>query len=76
MARVIGIHHLELKPGVTAQAFEEFFWKEYLPNAPKFSDTRVSLLKGDKGDQMGKYMIMIEFDSDLPRSNGHPVRTN
>jgi len=63
MTRVIGIHHLELNPGVTPQALEEFFQQEFLPSMSKLPDVKASLFKGDKGDRLGQYMLLFEFDS-------------
>ena len=68
MAKVLGIHQLELKSGVTAEAFEKFFQEEYLTKHPSFPDVTPSLLKGDKGERVGKYLLIFEFDSPEARA--------
>jgi hypothetical protein len=63
MPRIVGIHHLELKPGVEAQEFERFFRDEWLVDTSGLPGMTTSLLKGDKGKRDGKYLMMFEFDN-------------
>lgn len=68
MAKVVGIHNLELQPGVKAKDFEKFFREEWLVGTFDLSGVKTLLLKGDKGKRDGKYLMMIEFDSFDDRS--------
>jgi hypothetical protein len=63
MPRIVGIHHLELKPGVEAQEFERFFRDKWLVDTSGLPGMTTSLLKGDKGKRDGKYLMMFEFDN-------------
>ena len=61
-ARVYGLHMIDLKPGVTGEQFEDFFANRYLPlwNAPGWT---IRLLKGDRGDRAGRYLVMYEIET-------------
>jgi hypothetical protein len=59
--RLLSIHFLELKPGVTAEQFEAFLAQEFhnqqgLPGARNF------ILKCDRGDRVGSYALLMESD--------------
>jgi hypothetical protein len=54
------MHMIALRPGVKAEDFEKFVIEEVYP-LPWLSE--VYLLKGDRGDREGKYLVMYEFES-------------
>lgn len=60
MAKVIGIHTLELKPGVSEAAFEQFIRQESLSALP---GVKISYYKGDRGERAGKYRMIFEVES-------------
>ncbi len=62
MPKVYGLHLFMLRPDVTQEAFEQFVTEELyqLPMPPGWT---FHLLKGDKGDRAGKYLLMIEIES-------------
>jgi len=60
MSKVFGMHMIALRPGVKAEDFEKFVTEEVYP-LPWLSE--VYLLKGDRGDREGKYLVMWEFES-------------
>ena len=71
MSKVFGMHLIALKPGVKAQDFERFVAGEVYPlPSPEGSETY--LLKGDRGDREGKYMLMSEFESVEDRDRYYP----
>ena len=59
MAKVFGIHMIGLRPGVKGEDFERFFREKVSP-LPRLSGMKVYLLKGDRGDREGKYLVMLE----------------
>ena len=73
MARVIAIREVMLKPGVSEQDFERFVAEEFYPVwrqlPPEF---QVSVLKGDRGDRVGGYIIVDEFESVETRNRLFP----
>ena len=72
MAKVYGLHALELKPGVDAQEFERFFIEELLPRTtiPGGVD---SLLRGDRGERNGRYLLLTEIESPQRRDQLFPL---
>lgn len=52
---------IDLKPGVTEQQFEEFFATRFLPEW-KVPGWSIRLLKGDRGDRAGRYLVMYEAE--------------
>jgi len=67
MPRVIGVHQLELKPGVQAEDLERFF-REEMAAGPGLSGTATCLMIGDKGKRNGKYLLLFEFDGPNDRA--------
>lgn len=71
MSKVLGMHMIALKPGVKAEDFETFVTEEVYPLlALEGSDTY--LLKGDRGDREGKYLMVSEFESVELRDRYYP----
>jgi hypothetical protein len=62
MSKVFGMHMIALKPGVKAEDFAKFVTEEVYP-LPSLEGAEVYLLKGDRGDREGKYLLMYEFES-------------
>ena len=62
MAKIIGIHPLELRDNVQAETLETFCRNELLPAVSALPGTKARLFKGDKGARNGKYLLLFEFD--------------
>lgn len=62
MAKVYGIHEVELCPGVTGQALEKYFVEELQPQ-PFYPGWKLQLVKADRGERAGKYAVLIEIES-------------
>jgi hypothetical protein len=62
MSKVFGMHMIALKPGVKAEDFEKFVTEEVYPLF-SLEGSEVYLLKGDRGDREGKYLVVQEFES-------------
>ena len=63
---MFGLHALKmtLKDNVTPEEFEKFYLDEYAPAFEKaFPGTKLHLLKGDRGENKGKYGEFIYFKS-------------
>ena len=72
MAKVLGMHKVELKPGVDEREFEEFICNEVIPIYGRVPGQTVRLLRGDQGERDGKYMVLIEIDSPERRDEIYP----
>jgi len=61
MGRVLGLHEVELRPDVDPSEFERVFADEIATSAtpPGF---RARLLKGERGDRTGKFLVLMEMD--------------
>jgi hypothetical protein len=71
MSKVFGMHMIALKPGVKAESFEKLVKEEVLP-LPSLADVQGYLLKGDRGDREGKYLVTYEFESVEVRDRYYP----
>ena len=72
MAKVFGMHKVELKPGVNGMEFEDFICNEIVPIYNRVPGQTVHLLKGDQGDRDGKYLVLVEIDSPERRDQIYP----
>ena len=72
MTRVFGLHEIELNPGVKEEDFENFFLNE-VAKAPLYPGWRARLLKGDRGERQGKYLMLIDIDSVEARDQFAPA---
>ena len=72
MAKVFGIHELELRPGVTPEQFEQFVRAE-VAQAPAQPVWTIHMLKGDRGTRDGKFAVLIEIESVETRDRLFPV---
>ncbi|MET0828481.1 MAG: hypothetical protein ABWY26_03085 [Microbacterium sp.] len=72
MGKIYGLHSLELRPGVTGEDFERFFTStaEQMPLLPGW---RIALVKGERGDQVGQYLALVEVDSIEARNRVSPA---
>ena len=62
MAKVFGMHRIALRPGVNGEDFEQFF-RDAAPRVPVVPGWIWHLLKGDKGDRAGRYLLLAEIES-------------
>lgn len=61
MARMYGVHEIELRPGVDPKQFEQFCREKFLPVANSIvEDVHTMLLVGNRGERNGKYLILME----------------
>ena len=61
MAKVFGIHTIELRPGVQAEDLERFVIEECYPI--RIEGVELCLARGDKGKREGKYVLVYEIES-------------
>jgi hypothetical protein len=73
VAKVYGIHPIELKPGVSVAEFEQFIHGEGAPLFQTPNGAKVSILKGDRGARAGRYAVLLEFDSVEARNQTFPT---
>ncbi|MBE3661287.1 hypothetical protein BOO91_10180 [Vibrio navarrensis] len=62
IARVIGIHNVALREGVTAQQFERFIADNH-QRIEDYPDWKFRLLKGERGNRLDQYVVMMEIAS-------------
>ena len=61
MAKVYGLHEVELVPGADPEEFEKV--ASELAKGHGYEGWKLSLLKGERGERNGKYLIMVEIES-------------
>jgi hypothetical protein len=71
MSKVFGMHMIALNPGVKAEDFERFVTEEVYPLL-SLEGSESYLLKGDRGDREGKYLMVSEFESVEARDRYYP----
>ena len=72
MAKVFGIHEVELRPGVSEADFEKYV-TEGLYAVPQYPGWTSYLLKGDRGVRTGKYLWIFEIESVEARDRFAPA---
>jgi len=72
MGKVYGLHTLQLNPGVTGEGFERFAASN-IKQWPTIPGWRFALLKGDRGDEVGQYLALVELDSIKARDRVAPT---
>jgi hypothetical protein len=72
MARLFGIHEIELYSGVKPEDFERFVIEE-VNRSQLLPGVTTHVLKGDRGDREGKYLVMLEFESTESRDRFFPT---
>jgi len=71
MAKVFGIHQLELKPDANVAEFEQFV-RDELNAVPGIPGWQGSIAKGDRGESVGKYVLIVEVESLETRNRDIP----
>jgi hypothetical protein len=71
MAKVFGMHEIELRPDVKPEEYEQFFTQE-IAHLPVFPGWKAYLLKADRGERAGKYLLMYEVESVETRDRYFP----
>ncbi len=70
-AKVYSINMIALKPGVTGEQFERFFAERLYPNW-KVPGATMRLVKGDRVDRTGRYLVIFEIESRALRDRWFP----
>jgi hypothetical protein len=71
IAKLFGVHEIELLPGVSEADFERFVNAEFLPLSGMEGWTGY-LAKGDRGERAGKYAVILEIESAAARDRYSP----
>ena len=71
MAKVIGIHRLELKPGVPGEQVQALATQ--ITREMQIPGVTITLGQGDRGERAGQYVMLIEIDSVETRDRYFPV---
>ncbi|GAA3690561.1 hypothetical protein GCM10022204_01890 [Microlunatus aurantiacus] len=71
MARVLGVHEIELKPGVDPDRFEKAASEVVTSAQPE--GWRTLVLKGERGPRSGNYLIIFEIDGPEARDRLYPA---
>ena len=72
MAKVFGIHEIEVRSGMNEQEFERIATQDAFPALP-LPDTRYYLLKRDRGTRNGRHLLVFEFTSVEARDRVAPT---
>ncbi|MEP6513716.1 MAG: hypothetical protein ABJA79_07595, partial [Parafilimonas sp.] len=70
---VIAIRKVKVKAGVSDQAFEQFAEKVAHSDYGKLPGVKEYFAKGERGDEVGTYLYVWEFDSKITRNFYFPV---
>ena len=62
MAKVFGVTPIELRPGVSGEAFERLWLEEYAPLGKRLGWIG-HVAKADRGERAGKYVVIWEITS-------------
>ncbi|MFI9383686.1 hypothetical protein [Kutzneria sp. NPDC052558] len=62
VARVVGIHNLALRAGVTEEMFDRFIAENH-HRIDDYPDWRFHVLKGERGNRLDQYVMMMEIAS-------------
>lgn len=73
MAKVYGFHTITLRPDANEADFERYILEEYLPTASIWPGWKPRLLKGDRGEHAGQYVLLFEIDSVEARNRYYPA---
>ncbi len=72
MGKIVGIHQIELKPGVSPEEFERFLREEW--HAPtQLAGWKAYVVRGDRGEGAGTYAVIIEIESVAARDRYTPT---
>ena len=71
-AKVIAIHQVELKPEADLKEFESFIIDTILPLYKKVDGQDAFLVKGDRGNRIDKYAIVLTFTNVEVRDRIYP----
>jgi hypothetical protein len=72
MPKVFAQHEIELRPGVSEEEFETFFATE-IGSSPIYPGWWAQLLKADRGERAGKYLVIFEIESIEMRDRYFPT---
>src|SRR5687768_13365970 len=70
MARLYGAHTIVLRPGVAGPDFERFVREEWRP--AELPGITTTILKGERGEQTGTYLMLFEFEDEAVRDRYWP----
>ncbi len=71
--RVLGIHHVTLKPAIDVKAFEACIAKQNAAFKDVLPGLQLYIMKGDRGEQAGQYIVVYELDSTARRAEYWPA---
>ncbi|NVZ64334.1 hypothetical protein HX867_19720 [Pseudomonas gingeri] len=71
VARVVGIHNLALRSGVSAQTFEDFITRN-IHRVEDYPGWKFHMLKGQGGNRLDQYAVMLEIESLESLNSFHP----
>ena len=61
ITRIIGIHNLALRAGIKPETFETFIAENH-PRIEDYSGWKFRLLKGEHGNHLDQYVVMMEIE--------------
>jgi hypothetical protein len=72
MSKVFAVHRFEPRSGASTQDFEKLV-SDILSAMQLPDDWKMYVLKGDRGEQKGNYLVLHEFDSVEARNHYFPI---
>lgn len=71
MARLLGMHEIELSEGADPVEFERLFAESAAQ--PDMPGWKTRLLRGERGERAGKYAVLFEIESSEARDRFFPA---
>ncbi|MGY2940491.1 hypothetical protein ACVWWM_000682 [Ewingella americana] len=69
--RIVGIHNLALKPGISPQQFEQFI-TDNIHRVEDYPGWKFHMLKGQSGNRLDQYAVMLIIESLESLNSFHP----
>ena len=72
MAKIFGLHEIELRPGVDPEQYARYLVEEFA-TMPTMDGWYVHVLRGDRGVRDGKFAVLFEIESEGARNRYFPT---
>jgi hypothetical protein len=72
MAKIYGVHTISLRLGASAEEFERFV-NEEVNGMSMYDGWKLMVLKGDRGDRVGRFLVLFEIDDVASRDRYAPA---
>ena len=68
MAKIYGVHTISVRPNASPEEFERFLAEE-VNGMPMYDGWKLMVLKGERGDRAGRFLVLFEIDDIAARDH-------